>query len=264
MTLDNYRHGRILFAGNAAHAMPIFGVRGLNSGFDDADNLAWKLALVAKHGASDALLDSYSDERIAAFHINAAAAMRSTEFMSPPSRGFDLMREAALSLAVAHPDIALLINPRQTQAVSYLASSLSAESDAFESGPAPGELRIDVMLPAASVRHLSDAVQVNGFMALVFGKATQELADVLRQSVWPAHLLVVSRAGSDAGGALTLNDADGRLHRTYGACEGDVYLLRPDGHIAGRWHQPSADVLARAIAVACASSTSEYSMEIPA
>ena len=45
MTLDSYRHGRVLFAGNAAHALPIFGVRGLNSGFDDADNLAWKLAL---------------------------------------------------------------------------------------------------------------------------------------------------------------------------------------------------------------------------
>jgi len=48
MTLEAYRHGRILFAGNAAHAMPIFGVRGLNSGFDDADNLAWKLALVLR------------------------------------------------------------------------------------------------------------------------------------------------------------------------------------------------------------------------
>jgi 3-(3-hydroxy-phenyl)propionate hydroxylase len=44
MTLASYRHGRVLFAGNAAHAMPIFGVRGLNSGIDDADNLAWKLA----------------------------------------------------------------------------------------------------------------------------------------------------------------------------------------------------------------------------
>ncbi|RZL88573.1 MAG: FAD-dependent oxidoreductase, partial [Variovorax sp.] len=74
MTLQSYRHDRVVFAGNAAHAMPIFGVRGLNSGFDDADNLAWKLAFVAR-GLSDAtLLDSYSQERIAAFHINAESA----------------------------------------------------------------------------------------------------------------------------------------------------------------------------------------------
>ncbi|MFD2498385.1 FAD-dependent monooxygenase [Rhizorhabdus histidinilytica] len=47
LTLDSYRHGRVMLAGDAAHLVPIFGVRGLNSGIDDAHNLAWKLALVA-------------------------------------------------------------------------------------------------------------------------------------------------------------------------------------------------------------------------
>jgi 3-(3-hydroxy-phenyl)propionate hydroxylase len=46
LTLPRYRHGRILFAGDAAHLVPIFGVRGLNSGVDDAGNLVWKLAAV--------------------------------------------------------------------------------------------------------------------------------------------------------------------------------------------------------------------------
>ncbi len=154
MTLESYRHGRVLFAGNAAHAMPIFGVRGLNSGFDDADNLAWKLALVAR-GVSDAsLLDSYSQERIAAFHINAESAMRSTEFMSPPSRGFDLLREAALSLSGAHREIANLINPRQTQAVHYEASALSSASDELAAGPKPGEVMPEHAL--AHGLHLTD------------------------------------------------------------------------------------------------------------
>ena len=77
--------------------MPIFGVRGLNSGFDDADNLAWKLAHVVRGVSDVALLDSYSQERIAAFHINAESAMRSTEFMSPPSRGFGMAAATATS-----------------------------------------------------------------------------------------------------------------------------------------------------------------------
>src|SRR5690606_18229276 len=145
MTLESYRHGRLFFAGNAAHAMPIFGVRGLNSGFDDADNLAWKLALVAQGKAGEALLDSYSQERIGAFHINAESAMRSTEFMSPPSRGFDLLREAALSLATRHRDVAQLINPRQTEAVPYLRSPLSMPDD-LEGGIAPGRLLPDFRL----------------------------------------------------------------------------------------------------------------------
>src|SRR5690606_28448945 len=48
LTLERYRHQRVLFAGDAAHLVPIFGVRGANSAIDDADNLGWKLAYVIK------------------------------------------------------------------------------------------------------------------------------------------------------------------------------------------------------------------------
>ncbi len=166
MTLKTYRVGRVLFAGNAAHAMPIFGVRGLNSGFDDADNLAWKLASVVGGASGDALLDTYSKERIQAFHINAESAMRSTEFMSPPTRGFELMREAALSLAKTHPDtIARLVNPRQTQAVMYAASDLSTPDDpGFRGGPRPGEPMPDIRLDSG---HLSDRLRT-GFNLVEF------------------------------------------------------------------------------------------------
>jgi 3-(3-hydroxy-phenyl)propionate hydroxylase len=78
----------VLFAGNAAHAMPIFGVRGLNSGYDDAWNLAWKLGFVERGWADGRLLDSYSNERLHGFQVNAHSAIKSTEFMAPPSRGF--------------------------------------------------------------------------------------------------------------------------------------------------------------------------------
>ncbi len=85
LTLDRYRHGRVLFAGDAAHLVPIFGVRGLNSGLDDAGNLAWKLALVIQGQAHDELLDSYSAERVHATRENIAYGAKSTEFMAPPT-----------------------------------------------------------------------------------------------------------------------------------------------------------------------------------
>ena len=44
LCLDDYRHGRVFFIGDAAHIVPIFGVRGLNNGLADAENLGWKLA----------------------------------------------------------------------------------------------------------------------------------------------------------------------------------------------------------------------------
>ncbi|WP_088138569.1 FAD-dependent monooxygenase [Achromobacter xylosoxidans] len=240
MTLDAYRHGRILFAGNAAHAMPIFGVRGLNSGFDDADNLVWKLAAVLQGKGEDALLDSYCLERRQAFHINAENAMRSTEFMSPPHRGFDLMREASLSLAGRHPGIARLVNPRQTRAIAYPGSPLSTDG---ESGGdwAPGAPLMDC--GTADGGHLTDLLTPGGFTLLAFGGwPEQEALEAATASAgWrflPGRCVVPAMpAGSPASG-------DTRQ-------AGMAYLLRPDGHVCGRWRSPSLDTVLAAIERAC-------------
>ena len=255
MTLDSYRHGRVLFAGNAAHAMPIFGVRGLNSGFDDADNLAWKLALVCQDLALEPLLDTYSVERLIAFHANAENAMRSTEFMSPPSRGFDLFREAALSLAEAHRDIAKLVNPRQTQAITYAGSPLSSASDAFAAGPAPGAV-IDDLPTQGAARYLCDALGV-AFTCLVFAPSREVPAAAAEFAAEnPATVKLVRVAGGPVDDSVaTLIDRDGSVAMAYGASQGAVYLVRPDGHVAGRWRNPDAHTLRRALLTACASPT---------
>ncbi len=124
-----------------ASLLAIFGVRGANSGIDDADNLAWKLAYVVRGLASEQLLDSYSEERVDAAHENLGHGTKSTEFMAPPSFAFKLMREAVLGLAVKHAGVRSLINPRQTSAIAYRRSRLNAAagaSAAFGAGPAPG------------------------------------------------------------------------------------------------------------------------------
>lgn len=250
MTLASYRHGRVLFAGNAAHAMPIFGVRGLNSGFDDADNLAWKLAFVARGLSDAALLDSYSTERIAAFHVNAENAMRSTEFMSPPSRGFDLLREAALSLSGVHRGIAQLINPRQTQAVRYDHSPLSsADGDALPAGPLPGEAMPEQQLAQG---HLTDRIGAR-FTLLVLqpthGAAIELPADdIARAQEGPLPFALCTIAAEGPADA----HADARVFEALGAREGAVYLLRPDGHVAARWRHLSAGALPRALERAAA------------
>ena len=67
MRMEKFRHGRVIFVGDAAHGVSPFGARGANSGVQDADNLAWKLALVLEGRAPDSLLDRYASERTRIF-----------------------------------------------------------------------------------------------------------------------------------------------------------------------------------------------------
>lgn len=68
---DTYRAGRIFIAGDAAHSHPPYGGYGINTGFEDARNLGWKLAAVLQRWGGAALLDSYSEERRAVFASTA-------------------------------------------------------------------------------------------------------------------------------------------------------------------------------------------------
>ncbi|KUY99444.1 MULTISPECIES: FAD-dependent oxidoreductase [unclassified Burkholderia] len=264
LTLERYRHGRVLFCGDAAHLVPIFGVRGANSGIDDADNVAWKLAYVIRGLASDALLDSYSDERVFATHENLRYGTKSTEFMAPPSFAFDLMRKAVLTLAARHPALRSLINPRQTSAIAYTASPLNAdERDAFLAGPPPGTVLAEcpLMLQASSDigndngarrGHLTDLVGAC-FTAFRFtrdGASDPSFADLerrLHDADIPFALVTLARHAAPQHPRCGGYDADGRLFDLYGARDGTVYLVRPDGHVLGRWHDARVTDLSAAL-----------------
>lgn len=245
LTLERYRHGRVLFAGDAAHLVPIFGVRGANSGIDDADNLAWKLAFVIKGIGSDRLLDTYSDERVFATYENLGYGTKSTEFMAPPSFAFELMRTAVLSLAVKHPGMRSLINPRQTSAISYTKSPLNAPSDPVTDGPAPGAVLSEYPLALAGPggmhdAHMTDLVGTR-FTALYFCEAGEmppgfaELEAYAAGRGVPFALVPVSRRRPTDGKHQVAWDRTGRLFGVYGAKPGTLYLVRPDGHVLGRW-----------------------------
>jgi 3-(3-hydroxy-phenyl)propionate hydroxylase len=141
LTLPSYVHGRIAFAGDAAHLLPIFGVRGANTGFQDAQNLAWKLAANVQGRAGPGLMDSYSHERVAAAREIVEEAGKSTRFMTPPTRGFRLLRDAVLSLSLTHDFVRPLYHWRTSRPHDYLDSPLNAaddDSEAFHAGPANG------------------------------------------------------------------------------------------------------------------------------
>jgi 3-(3-hydroxy-phenyl)propionate hydroxylase len=242
LTLERYRHGRVLLAGDAAHLMPNFGVRGANSGIDDADNLAWKLALVVRGAASPQLLDSYSQERVAAAHENLAYGRKSTEFMAPPDFAFDLMRTAVLGLALRHPLLRPLITPRRGSAICYRHSPLNAapeRSAAFVAGPQPGQVlpECPITLADGSLGYLTDLL-TGAFTVLWFTDAGPAPANLLAWAHDWSHrgaacrVFGVAQAGGTDAEAM---DHTGRLFALCGAQRGSLLLVRPDGHLLARW-----------------------------
>jgi 3-(3-hydroxy-phenyl)propionate hydroxylase len=234
LALDDYRHGPVLFAGDAAHLVPIFGVRGLNSGIADAMNAAWKLAYVMRGWAPETLLDSYSPERRGATLEVFDIAAKSTRFMAPPTRGYRLMRNAALALAV-HSDLTRpLINPRQSQPYTYKESPLtgfSARDREFTAGPIAGASLINRRLGPG--RFLLDQLGV-GFSGLFFSADS-------RLPVALVDLFQSLRVGDEAFTPIIVTDPD--TFAAYGATDGTFYLVRPDRHVAARWrHIDAAEV----------------------
>jgi 3-(3-hydroxy-phenyl)propionate hydroxylase len=229
LTLDSYRHGRVLFAGDAAHLVPIFGVRGLNSGLDDAGNLAWKLAAVITGRAQDGLLDSYSLERVHAARENIAYGAKSTEFMAPPNFAFKLMREATLRLALSDETVRPLINPRQSLPIRYEDSPLN--------GPQPGDWASELAAPGAPAPEALLAGPAGPVhLSRYFGR--DMLCLVFAGGALPEALRSLHEKGVAVLAIEPDADTLGQARQRYGlpdAAAQALVLVRPDGYVMGRW-----------------------------
>jgi 3-(3-hydroxy-phenyl)propionate hydroxylase len=243
--MERFRHGRVLFAGDSAHGVSPFGARGANSGVQDAENLAWKLAAVVRGQAPEALLDSYADEREYAADENIRNSTRATDFITPKSDISRLYRDAVLELAKHHAFARTLVNSGRLSVPATLhASPLNTpDAEAFAGRMVPGAAAADAPItradgsPAWLLRELGD-----GFSMLVAAGAEGDaLARALQDTQDAPKLL---RAGA----------ADALLAQRYDLRPGTVVLFRPDQHVCARWRNPTAAqvkaALRRALAAA--------------
>ena len=243
--VDKFRHGRVLFIGDAAHQVSPFGARGANTGVQDCDNLAWKLKAVVSGEAPEALIDTYDEERAFAADDNLRNSTRSTDFITPKSRTSLRLRNAVLELARTEAFARPLVNSgRLSTPTPYVHSSLNTVD-------AAGSTFVGTMTPG---NHAADApVLVNGqaawllnqlgdgFVLLSFGPGAQPVT----VGNTTARVLEVGKDLTDAAGVLT---------QRYGGQPGTVYLIRPDQYVAARWHgfdaTAATTALARAMGVA--------------
>jgi 3-(3-hydroxy-phenyl)propionate hydroxylase len=224
--LERFRHGRVIFAGDAAHQVSPFGARGANSGIQDADNLGWKLALVMAGASPDDLLASYDSERSEAADENILNSTRATDFIAPRSLAERFFRNAALALARTQPFARRFVNSgRLSLPTAYAGSSLStADTDLWPTGPAPGAPIPDAPLGRA---YLGECL--NGSFLLLAGPSVPV-------GLAPAGVTHVAPCAEDI-----------LLRERFDLTDHAAYLIRPDGHVAARFRQADQQRLEAAL-----------------
>ncbi|WP_084698334.1 FAD-dependent oxidoreductase [Muricoccus aerilatus] len=231
LRMERFRHGRVLFAGDSAHGVSPFGARGANSGVQDADNLAWKLALVLRGEAPDSLLDSYDSERVAAADENILNSTRSTDFITPKNESSHTFRDAVLDLARDCAFARRMVNSgRLSLPTTYDASPLGTpDADSFAGAMVPGAPALDAPLAGGWLLERLGG----GFTLLHPGGETPALPE----TVPPLHLVALTPE----------EDAEGLAAVRYDARPGTTYLIRPDQHVCARWRRFDAGAIRTAL-----------------
>lgn len=258
--VDSMRAGRVIFAGDSAHMVSPFGARGANTGFQDTDNLVWKLDLVIKGLAGDKLLQSYNDERMWAARINILNSTRSTDFITPKSHVSRVFRDAVLQLAKDYPFARAFVNSgRLSTPVPYPESALNTpDEEAWAGGVPPGTNAIDapVTLDGKDAWLLPQLGW--GFKVLYF-TGDEKIDDADRQALQalggrdiPVEVILISPSEASDADFQTLLDTKGLVAERYDAMLGCCYLFRPDQYVAARWRMPDTGKIQAAVARATA------------
>jgi len=229
--LERFLHERVVFAGDAAHQVSPFGARGANSGIQDAENLAWKLALVLAGEAPERLIETYDLERSAAADDNIGHSTRATDFIAPRSAQELRFRNAALALARHAPFAKRMVNSGRLSMPSVYETPLSTP----DRDPWAGSARLGAPLPDAPMR--DRAGRPVWLLDAIGGEET--VLHVPDGGARPAAGRVLC-VGED------LVDESGFFTQRFDARPGSTYLVRPDQHLAARWRQAPAAAIAHA------------------
>jgi 3-(3-hydroxy-phenyl)propionate hydroxylase len=260
--LERFKHGRVLFLGDAAHLMSPFGGRGLNSGVQDAWNLVWKLVLVRAGLAPESLLETYHDECHAAAIENLRLTDNTMRFLVPSPGFARWKRDMILRLSLPFKFMRRLVNAghmsnpftyRDSPIISEDIQSISARSvppeqrsvfKRYQLGPLAGALAPVVILTDAQSNHPVSLLDRfgQGFVVFYFcadaGAGISALQKIQRDlPALPVALYLVTPrppTTSTTDGICILLDTEGKGAAAYNAGPRTLYVVRPDRHIAAR------------------------------
>jgi 2-polyprenyl-6-methoxyphenol hydroxylase-like FAD-dependent oxidoreductase len=225
---DRFRDGRVFLAGDAAHLMPPYGGFGGNTGIQDAQNLAWKLALVLQGLADPALLDTYEPERRPVAAMTAEQAHTRYVLRGAPHLAPNGM---AAFINDAHIDLGYRV--RSSAVFTETGDDGAITEDPRQSRARPGTRLPHVVLERHGARVSAVDVSGRGF-ALFAGADAGTWSDAAR-TAFAASGVACDVVQIGVGAA----DPDGRFHEAFGITPAGAVLVRPDTTVA--WREAGAD-----------------------
>ncbi|WP_339127394.1 FAD-dependent monooxygenase [Streptomyces sp. f51] len=240
--VDRYGDGRVFVAGDAAHIHPPTGAQGMNTGIQDAWNLAWKLALAIEGGADDGLARSYDAERRP---VGEEVVQRT-------------VRHATQGIQADPADPATLLLREAQLLVGYRGSPLVGPASEGP-GPQPGDRAPDCAGLAAHIAafplRLYDLLRDRGHTLLVYGDGEARGGQLAEAAAEFSGGRVGTCVIRPSGTALETSfppvyvDTLGAFARLYGVSDEPVaFLVRPDGYIGARLSPPTSAQLTAQLA----------------
>lgn len=226
--------GRCFVSGDAAHVHSPASGQGLNTGVQDAYNLAWKLAMVVHGQADTTLLETYDTERVPIGQalLASTSEVMNTAMVDTPNKD---ARDSDSAFARQ------LIRSMSGLSLAYPDSSLTVPAPTSGEGPRPGQRltqisAADAQSPGWTV--LRELLRTSAWHLLAFAgnehvsNHDKGTPDTTSLPTWVDEV-TISQSRLD-NGDHTVWDPDGRVHATLSASAGDWILVRPDGYLSAR------------------------------
>lgn len=244
---SRYRVGNFFLAGDASHIHSPIGGQGMNTGLQDAFNLAWKIALVHKWQLCPAILDTYQDER----HAIAKRLLKGTEmatFMATLKKQWQVLaRNFFLSKMLKVSSI----QRRLIFQVSQVSICYPKSDHIFEKGNFTTGIKVGTRVPNRILQTSNGKIEIydllknpkSFFVFLFAGEKNgldrlQDIEDKLRSLKIPLEIVFIGL--KPFADEQILTDPDGKVHKDFGASKGAAYVIRPDTYIS--YHQTPLEV----------------------
>lgn len=241
--IERFRIGNLFFAGDAAHSLPPYGSRGMNSGIQDADNLAWKLASVLSGRSENGLLDTYHLERRDAALENLRLTEATMKFIAPNERIVKLKRDVILKVSRLFPGAKKFINHgKMAEPFTYAPSELidGHVGSCDLSGRFIPDMKVFVDKKPSRLRE-----QLNAEFSVIFFVDTNQLENTLTQYAelrQNSKLNIVVAIPIDGQPipvfqGVNIISYDDMLAAKQFRKQAPTYLIvRPDAHVAGHYN----------------------------